>query len=74
MANTTSIRSFLEDTQAGLELLLSLTDEQLESREKLADMKNMLLIEREAADRLVTELPESGAPVIPAKRSSRWTP
>ena len=56
MANTTSIRSFLKDTQAGLDLLLSLTDEQLESREKFADMKNMLLTEREAADRLVTEL------------------
>ncbi|MBE85165.1 MAG: hypothetical protein CME21_21630 [Gemmatimonadetes bacterium] len=58
MANITSIRSFLKDTQAGLDLLLSLTDEQLESREKFGDMKNMLLTEREAADRLVTEIRE----------------
>ena len=58
MANITSIRSFLKDTQAGLDLLLSLTDEQLESREKFADMKNMLLTEREAADKFITEIRE----------------
>jgi hypothetical protein len=58
MANITSIRSFLKDTQAGLDLLLSLTDEQLEDREKFADMKNMLLTEREAADKLITEIRE----------------
>ena len=58
MANITSIRSFLKDTQAGLDLLLSQTDEQLKSHERIADLTNMLLNEREAADRLLDGLRE----------------
>ena len=58
MANTTSIRSFLKDTQAGLDLLLSLTDEQLESREKLADLTKTLSVERAAANDLLDGLRE----------------
>ena len=58
MTKISSLRSLFENTQAGLDLLMEMTDDQLDNREKVAELTSALLQERESADELVAGLRE----------------
>ena len=56
MKQIPTLRSLLENTQAGLDLLMEVTDEQLTGREKVNELTSALQQEREAADELTAGL------------------
>ena len=58
MNQTPTLRTLLENTEAALSLLMELTDEQLNDREKVNELTSCLHQEREAAYELVAGLRE----------------
>ena len=56
MNQTPTLRTLLENTEAALSLLMEMTDEQLNGREKVNELTSCLHQEREAADELVAQL------------------
>jgi len=58
MNQISSLRSLLENTQAGLDLLMEMDDVQLDIRDRAADLTSALQQEREAADELIEGLRE----------------
>ena len=58
MTKISSLRTLLENTQAGLDLLMEMDDVQLDIRDRAADLTSALQQEREAADELIAGLRE----------------
>jgi len=58
MTKISSLRTLLENTQAGLDLLMEMDDVQLDIRDRAADLTSALQQEREAADELIEGLRE----------------